>query len=356
MLINIIYFIILNIKLNRLIFSSRYNYENLLKVKEIISEIFPFVKFDNYYQEYYNDKNEGEIFNEKMNLEYIDNQKNFCKNNNESNFQFIEKNIKIIPADLYDINFNMFIYKDKDVVSSFISRVKSWDPTGILNILNSLNFYAKKKNLEKSDIFILDIGANVGWYSLYLGKVGYKIMAFEPSKVNYYIFQKNYCLNQEINVTIINKGLYNEEKNCNLYHHVSNIGNAYLFCDKKKPPKGFFFQGKIKLTKLKNYIQYLTGNNLAFIKIDIEGAEGKAFESGIELIIKYHIPFIHLEFSPKLLKAHNTDPKLFLKMFENNGYKFSIIDFFNKNYSSIDDLLKKRQINIYIVYIKFIEK
>ena len=32
------------------------------------------------------------------------------------------------------------------------------------------------------------------------------------------------------------------------------------------------------------------------IKMDIEGSEGKAFESGIELITKYHVPFILMEY------------------------------------------------------------
>ena len=39
------------------------------------------------------------------------------------------------------------------------------------------------------------------------------------------------------------------------------------------------------------------------IKIDIEGSEAKAIEGGIELITKYHIPFIFLEFSPSMLKS-----------------------------------------------------
>ena len=48
------------------------------------------------------------------------------------------------------------------------------------------------------------------------------------------------------------------------------------------------------------------------IKIDIKGAEGKAFENGIDLIKKYHVPFIYLEFSPLLLRNKNTDPQLFI--------------------------------------------
>ena len=33
-------------------------------------------------------------------------------------------------------------------------------------------------------MYILDIGANIGWYSFCLGKYGYKILSFEPMLIN----------------------------------------------------------------------------------------------------------------------------------------------------------------------------
>ena len=38
----------------------------------------------------------------------------------------------------------------------------------------------------------MDIGANVGWYSFYLGNAGYEIIAFEVSKINNYILKKTF--------------------------------------------------------------------------------------------------------------------------------------------------------------------
>ena len=68
-----------------------------------------------------------------------------------------------------------------------------------------------------------------------------------------------------------------------------------VICDTNIRRPSFLFSkrtGEIFLTRLSNYIPFLIGKNLALIKIDIEGSEGKALESGIELITKYHIPFI----------------------------------------------------------------
>ena len=73
------------------------------------------------------------------------------------------------------------------------------------------------------------------------------------------------------------------------------------------------------------------------------------------IIIKYHIPFIFMEWTPDLMKVKGSDPKLFLEMLENNGYKISIKDFLSKQFSSMEQLLKEKEINIYIIYTKFLE-
>ena len=209
--------------------------------------------------------------------------------------------------------------------------------------------------ITKKDVYVLDIGANIGWYSIFLGNNGFNIISFEPSKTNYYILLKNYCLNQDINMIIINKGLDIVEKNTIIYHPFKNSGDAIIFHNNFEKNRSNYFSEEIKLTKLNNYIEFLKDKYLALIKLDIEGSEGKAIQGGIDLIIKYHIPFILMEFQPKLLKKQGTDPKAFLEIFENNGYKISEKNFFSQNYASINDLIKRRITNIYIVYIKFLD-
>lgn len=110
---------------------------------------------------------------------------------------------------------------------------------------------------------------------------------------------------------------------------------------------------EVKLTKLSNFIPYLSDKNIVLIKIDIEGGEGKAIESGIEIITKFHVPFIFVEFSPVFLKEHGTNPKNFLKFFIENGYKISIKGFLNNVYISdikLINIVKNRQKNIYFIH------
>ena len=294
-------------------------------------------------------------FNEIISQKFYLHQFYFCQHQNLFNNSLIEKSIKIAKANLNKVSFDMFVYKENDAISNYILDSGNWEPKETKSLSDSLLYYSKKKNISENDIFILDIGANIGWYSLFFGKIGFNIISFEPSKINYYILLKNFCLNQDINMIIINKGLDIKEKNSTLYHPLLNLGNAYMFDNNVKINKSEYFAEEIRMNRLSNYIEYLKDKNLALIKLDIEGSEGRAIKSGIDLIIKYHIPFIFMEFQPKLLDEKGTEPKSFLEMFEDNGYKISEKNFLSQSYVSIDEILKKSISNIYLIYTKFLD-
>jgi FkbM family methyltransferase len=295
-----------------------------------------------------------EKFDENIFQQIKNQQMEFCNNQSIYVKMEFEKQIKLIKASLLNKIFDMYVYKREDTVSMAISKRRSWEGRETQKLINALNYYSSLKNITNDNIYILDIGSNVGWYTLFLGKLGYNILAFEPSDVNMYILRKSFCLNQDLNITLIKKGLYTEEKQCDFYISRGNIGDGWVFCDKNSTiPSHLIKSGETYLTKLSNYIEFLSTRNLALIKIDIEGSEGKAIESGIELFSKYHIPFIFLEFSPSALIKHGTEPIKLLEIFEKNGYKFAKDNFLNKNYYSLSKILQKANnsiINLFIVY------
>ena len=305
----------------------------------------------NYFQNEENDK----IFTEMDRQKHIKQQNLFCQNQINNNNTKIEDKIKMVNIKFSKSNFDMFIYKSNDFLSNAISGSGSWETNETNNLLSLLDYYSRKKNIERNDIYVLDIGANIGWYTFILGNKGYNIISFEPSTTNYYILNKNYCLNNNTNIILINKGLDIEETNISIYHPLINIGNAISSNDAHNSNITNYIKEEIILTKLENYIPYLVNKNLALMKLDIEGSEGKAIESGKELITKYHIPFIFMEWTPKALKLKGTDPELFLKLFINNGYKISKKDFLSGEYCSFDEIINVAAINLYIIYTNFLE-
>ena len=296
-------------------------------------------------------------FTQIINQKYKEEQNFFCDNlyilsNNE-----FETQIKKVKVDFNKKIYDMYVFSDSDGVSNSITKNKKWEEYSTLKVLEALNFYTNKTNSKHEDLYILDIGANVGWYSFYLGKYGYNIISFEPAERNFYILKKNYCLNRDINITIINKGLYNSEEECSYYEQLGNKGNGMVICHQRNDiPKNLQKRSKILLTKLSNFIPFLSEKHVAFMKIDIEGAEESAIISGIELISKYHVPFILMEYGPNGLRLHDVNNIKFLEIFENNGYKISISSFFDKNYVSIKNLAnEKKLINLYIIHTKIFD-
>ena len=294
-----------------------------------------------------------EVFNEDILNKIKDNQIEFClKEKKYFNLEY-EKQLTLVDINYSNKIFQMYIYKSKDIVSNTIFIKKQWEMKQTNNLISALDYYSSHKNISKDHIYVLDIGSNIGWYTFYLGKYGYRILSFEPSDFNMYIQRKNYCLNNELNITLIKKGLYDEEKRCDFYISKGNIGDGWVFCDENvNVPKHLNKSGEITLTRLRNYVSFLSINNLALIKIDVEGSEGKALISGKELIEKYKVPFIFLELTPEPLRLHGTDPIEFLLLFERNGYKFSRTSFFGPNYITVDQIieLNRNILELYIVH------
>ena len=363
-LIHLLFFIYLIIFDKRLEQNTLMNIQNnkyLIRIKNelskktsIITNLMTIID-NNIIKNKYNEVINNSQFDEIKMMKLNDYQSYFCKNPHAFNNTLIEENIKTVNIHFNDIIFQMFVYKNDDYVSKTISESGKWEQKETQSLLSSLIYYTKKKNIIENDVYLLDIGANIGWYSLILGKKGFNVISFEPSKLNYYILLKNYCLNKDISMTIINRGLDIEEKNSTIYHPLDNLGDAIIFHNDSKINKSNYFKEEIKITRLSNYIEYLKDKNLALIKLDIEGYEEKAIKGGIDLIIKYHIPFILMEFQPNLLKKQGTNPRTFLEIFENNGYKMRRKGFFSKKYDSIDNLINQILINIYIVYTKFLD-
>ena len=299
------------------------------------------------------------IFDENMKEKYKNELKDFCKNQKKYIKNNIENQITIANVSLISNVYNMYVYSSNDYVSQEILTCFSWESDETTNLLNALVFYSAIYNLKPHEVYFLDIGANIGWYSLFIANNGYNVLSFEPSEIHNYIFKKNYCLNDEVNITIINKGLYDDEKKCNYYTKEENKAYGTVFCEENKNiTKNLNESGQVILTKLSNYMPFLLNNKLAVMKIKIDGSEGKAIEGGIKLITKYHIPFIFLEFNPKGLEQHGTDPIKFLKMFLRYGYKFPNNNFFDSEFLSINDIMEKinQTLNLYIVKSRIIRK
>ncbi len=295
--------------------------------------------------------------NNKMKLKYYQNiQNNFCDNIRNYYNKELEKNITLINIALNDIKFDMFIYKELYNFSSenFIQK------ENILHLVNILNYYTNKNDYSEKEILIINIGTNTGLYSLLFILLKYSVLVYEPLPSKYYLTKKNFCRNSKdfsfdnSSVTIIDKALYPNKTFCNYYKDIKNKKKDLIICEKKEKiiDDDYIKLDKIEIVKLKDFILF-SNKKITLLIFDLEFEGEMMIKSGKNLISKFHIPFIFIEFNVEIFKNHGTDPKNFLYFFINNGYKISLNGFLSNEFVTIENLFLSNfsTINLFIKYI-----
>ena len=324
----------------------------------IVSFIFMFNKID-----FNISFNFNFFFHSKENLSYYQEiQNNFCNNAHLFINKQIEEKIMLYNISLNHTNFDMFIYNSYDYLSYQIQLNQSLQGEATLNMLKAIKYFKDKYDFENDDIAVIDIGANVGWYTTFFGYFKYTVLSFEPLPENNYILKKNFCRNNKdffgnlSTVTIINKVLYPHETYCDYYKDKKNSKKNLVLCDKSKEKnldKDYIKIDSVKTTKLSNFLPLITNKRVILIRLDLEYEGEMAILSGKELIIKYHIPYIFLEFNMLMFALHETRPQDFLRFFTENGYKISLKGFLTDEFISVEDIMRINftSINLYLVFV-----
>lgn len=162
---------------------------------------------------------------------------------------------------------------------------------------------------------VLDIGANIGYYTLIFAKlVGEhgKVFAFEPDPNNFALLKKNIEINGYSNVVLVPKGVSNENKRAKLYLCEQNKGmhRVYnsVFCNDSID---------IDLVRLDDYFPH---EKINFIKIDIEGAEYHAIQGMQNLLNRNRDVKLLTEFSPAASLENGIDSSDYVKILVDLGF------------------------------------
>ena len=145
--------------------------------------------------------------------------------------------------------------------------------------------------LVKPGDHVLDIGSNIGYYSVLLSKlVGPegKVVCFEPTEHFGKVLRKNLQENQLANVELYKFGLSDKDQELEIE---IGISSATLHSVGKKK---LFARENIKLTTLDTFLRNNSLERLDFIKIDVDGHE-PFFLAGARETIDRFDPAILLE-------------------------------------------------------------
>lgn len=166
--------------------------------------------------------------------------------------------------------------------------------------MDQLFQYGKK---IKSDIFI-DIGANIGFYSILFSKKFKQIYSFEPNKRNYLVLEKNIKRNNTKNINIFNFGLGETEDF--LRGHSNTKGELFQtsgFAVSKSNSKG-----EEVLIKKGDDVLHFKDRDIS-IKIDVEGFELFVLK-GLERTLTNNYCVLQIE----IWEKNNNEIQNFLKL------------------------------------------
>lgn len=203
------------------------------------------------------------------------------------------------------------------------------------HIQKSLFWYGNyEKNISllwqrfvKTDSIVLDIGANIGYFSLLAAGLSIKgqVYSFEPVAFIREQLLKNISLNQLLNIQVFPFCVSNENVLTTIFiADRTNIGMSGL-----RMPENFSgVSENIHSIIIDEWIEVAAIKKVNLIKIDIEGAEIKALE-GMRIVLEKHRPVVFIEVIASLLAKFDNSV--------NDVYDF----FYNYNYEAYEMIGKR---------------
>lgn len=167
-----------------------------------------------------------------------------------------------------------------------------------------------RKYLRPGDIAV-DVGANVGYHALPMAKlVGPegRVTAIEPTQAAYAKLQRNLALNSFSNLETLKVALSDRE-----------TGETELAIESSYRLDGIpnSKAETVQVTTLDRILENFT--TLNFLKIDVDGFEGKVFRGGSESIRRLR-PVIFFEVMPAAMRRQGDSPTELLQSLASLGY------------------------------------
>jgi len=192
-----------------------------------------------------------------------------------------------------------------------------------------------KNEIKRGDI-VLDIGANIGYYTLIYAKlVGEegKVFAFEPDPNNFALLKKNVEINGYKNVILVQKAVSNKNEKIKLYLSKGNLGDHRIY-------NSYNGRKSIEIESIILDDYFINDKKIDFIKMDIQGAEGGALQGLSNLIKKNKNLKIVTEFWPIGLKRFGIEPIEYLKTLIKHGFSLYQINERKKKIELVTNISK----------------
>jgi len=163
---------------------------------------------------------------------------------------------------------------------------------------------AALETLEGGECTAIDVGANIGLFSLLLADFFEKVYSIEPGKIAFENLQKNITNNNIDNISLFNISLGSENKRTAITYLKNNSASAFV-ADKSFSENTGYISDPCDMVTLDEICAKNKIKKISFIKIDVEGYELNVL-SGAKNILKINKPLCYVECNSYCLNVfHN---------------------------------------------------
>jgi FkbM family methyltransferase len=207
---------------------------------------------------------------------------------------------------------SVFKFKTEDVIGRHIFKRGQYET-------HITDFIASHIAFESDDI-ALDIGANIGWYSILFSKLmpaEAKIIAFEPDPLNYELLTQNIELNHAKNIKAHRIALSDKKEVKKLYLYSNKNLGRHSLLDINDDSQFVEVETRVLDDELQS--MGINFENIKIAKIDIEGYEYFAL-LGAERVLK-NVRCVVSEFVPAHMKKGGVEPSSLIDMMKQHGFR-----------------------------------
>jgi FkbM family methyltransferase len=177
-----------------------------------------------------------------------------------------------------------------------------------------------RQKVRNTDI-CFDVGANVGYYTLLLAKLCAQgqVHSFEPVPLNRHLLAINLLTNQIENVFVNQSAVGDSQTQVDFM--VTKDAAYSSFVDTGRKP--VLATMRVQMETLDNYCRERGISQIGFLKVDVEGAEGKVIEGASQILgEKRRRPrFVMLELNESMLCKHGSSIRGVLGQMQAFGYR-----------------------------------
>ncbi len=225
----------------------------------------------------------------------------------------------------------------KTILNGEIEMWYRWDDrfVGQRIALGKYESYLTRLFLEKMKKgLVVDVGANIGYYSLLAAGRGVKVWAIEPEEINFSILSKNMRVNgYETRIKLMKVALGERVGYVRLKKSERNFGAHRVVKDEG---------GRVKIVRLDDLID----ERVEVLKIDVEGWEPGVIMGAKRLIKKWR-PVMFLEFDGR---KWDGDCEKMIRFLRGVYEKIYWVDDYVQRYFPVsDEWLRKRSLGAIMV-------